>query len=127
MTRRHRGFTLTEVLVVIAIIAVLIGLLLPAVQRVREAGNRTVCVNNLRQLGLACLHFETFNGRLPPGYLGPRLDRNQDVYGPFEHQYQHVGLLAILLPYAEQENVFRSLRQIDWHPGSFGPAWYDID
>ncbi len=87
------GFTLIELLVVIAIIAVLIGLLLPAVQRVREAGNRTGCANNLKQLGLALHNYHAIWRRLPPG-------RGAALPGIFSAQ-------AHLLPYLEQDPLAR--------------------
>src|SRR6202050_1045530 len=96
MKRKHRrqhAFTLIELLVVIAIIGVLIGLLLPAVQKVREAANRIRCMNNLKQIGLAVHNFNDAQGGLPPAELAPGF----------------LTFWAHLFPYVEQDNLARQL------------------
>ena len=103
MNRNHDkrfGFTLIELLVVIAIIAVLIGLLVPAVQKVREAANRMQCSNNLKQIGLASLSYESSNGVLPPGTLGGT--QATGFWGG-----QSTGTMYFLLPFIEQEAVYK--------------------
>ncbi len=96
--RTRKAFTLIELLVVIAIIAVLIGLLLPAVQKVREAASRSTCSNNLRQLGLGVTNYESQKKRLPP-FMGPPLA------GPTPSR--DYGTWAIvLMPFIELDNAY---------------------
>ena len=95
--RRH-GFTLIELLVVIAIIAILIGLLLPAVQKVREAAARAKCQNNLKQLGVACMNYESAYGIFPAGLTQDNLP-NPVAGGT---AFQGDSVFSFLLPYIEQ-------------------------
>jgi prepilin-type N-terminal cleavage/methylation domain-containing protein/prepilin-type processing-associated H-X9-DG protein len=102
---RPRGFTLIELLVVIAIIAVLIALLLPAVQSAREAARRAQCTNNLKQMALAALNFESTYGQLPPGW-GP--------VPTFGGSAGRANPKVLILPYLENGNTYNAFN-LSWN------------
>ncbi len=130
---RRPAFTLIELLVVIAIIAILIGLLLPAVQKVREAAARAKCQNNLKQIGLACHSYASANNYLPPGIVGDGANYSSPSSGAY------LGCLAYILPYVEQDAVYRLMTSpqtgdpvnpinLSFRPtptSPWGPGWWN--
>jgi prepilin-type N-terminal cleavage/methylation domain-containing protein/prepilin-type processing-associated H-X9-DG protein len=122
--RRHRGFTLIELLVVISIIAILIGLLLPAVQKVREAAARMKCANNAKQLGLGVhLYHDAFT-KLPPGAQGsvapiPATANNgSNVAG--------TSWLVFILPMVEQQNLYNQYNFGTSYSGNFAVGSFQV-
>jgi prepilin-type N-terminal cleavage/methylation domain-containing protein/prepilin-type processing-associated H-X9-DG protein len=107
------AFTLVELLVVIAIIAVLVGLLLPAVQGARMAARRIQCANNLMQLGLAIQNYESSHEVLPPGVV--------NATGPIKNQPKgyHMSWLVQILPFVDQQNLFDEL---NFTMGAYDPT-----
>jgi prepilin-type N-terminal cleavage/methylation domain-containing protein/prepilin-type processing-associated H-X9-DG protein len=120
-TSRHTGFTLVELLVVLAIIGVLIGLLLPAIQKIRDAAGRIKCANNLRQIGLALHNYNDAMGQFPPGLQGFQAPWER-VLSPYHGTHAFWSWLAELLPFVEQDNLYK---QADaWsHQSDLDPAW----
>lgn len=98
-TKRRRAITLLELLVVIAIIAILMGLLLPAVQRVRDAAARTACLNNLKQIGIGLHNYHNAHHVFPPGM----------TYDDGAHPQPFLGWQARILPFLEQNEVWNQI------------------
>ena len=106
---RQKGFTLIELLVVITITGMLIGLLLPAVQKVRSAAARLQCTNNLKQIGLAMTNYESTYRMFPAGYLDNMTLSPIDSSGPNPDPITGWGWGALILPYLEQESLYKSI------------------
>jgi prepilin-type N-terminal cleavage/methylation domain-containing protein/prepilin-type processing-associated H-X9-DG protein len=105
-SRSFCGFTLVELLVVITIIGILIALLLPAVQAAREAARQSQCSNNMKQIGLGLLNFESQNGTFPPGVMSKnRWAMNYDDDGGYQWTY----LLHFILPYLELDAYYAAI------------------
>ena len=112
----YNGFTLVDLLVVIAIIGVLVALLLPAVQAARESARRVQCSNNLHQIGIGAQNYASVHNALPLGY-GRTLEHIENNVNFVKH-----GLFADLLPYMEQANVFD---QIDFDYYTASTPYFD--
>ena len=114
----RRGFTLIELLVVISIIAILMALLLPAVQQARESARKTQCANNLKQIGLAFHNYHDAHRQFPPAYIANTLhpNRDPDTYdGPSGFAWG-----ALSLPFLDQQPLFN---QLNWNV----PCWDPIN
>jgi prepilin-type processing-associated H-X9-DG protein len=108
-TSKRIGFTLFELLVIIAILAILLALLLPAVQKVREAANRTQCVNNLKQLALALHNLQATYRSLPPLAAAKNGDDLAKLQGPYQTVNKGYTLFVWMLPFIEQDQIYKAV------------------
>ncbi|HEY1066419.1 MAG TPA: DUF1559 domain-containing protein, partial [Pirellulales bacterium] len=106
----RRGFTLIELLVVITIIAILIALLLPAVQAIRAAARQAQCQNNLKQIGIALANYETIRKCYPPGRMGCDGITSGPCAGNTNQQRTGTSAFPMLLPQLEMQPLFDQLK-----------------
>ena len=120
------GFTVIELLVVTAVVGLLMSLLLPSVQQMRESARCTACMNNIREVAFACHQFELTYRVLPPGHSGPSnasFDQMPEAQRTAQHRW--TGHLGFLLPYLEQDAYYHSLDPDLWvRHAAGGPAWF---
>lgn len=127
MRQRRHGLTLIELLVVIGIIGVLIALLLPAIQKVREAANRLRCVSNLKQIGIGLNSYHDTHGRFPPAVLMPYADADTEFQNTAKNPFGP-NWAVFLLPHIEEQNLFNQANPSSY-PGTkniSNPAGYDL-
>ncbi len=128
--RAKRGFTLIELLVVIAIIGILVALLLPAIQSAREAARRTQCLNNLKQMGLAILNYESTKKCYPRGRwnLNPTDTSKHTVADRPAAKSNDACWTVVVLPYAEEQNIASqyNLKKEWFHPDNRPPVAYPL-
>ncbi len=125
-TMRRSGLTLIELILLIAVFVYLLALLSPAVLRLRGLSSGHTCKDNLSRIGMAAHNYHNDYGWLPPASIGPYHGGNGELDGPFNWNGAHVGCLALLLPYLEQEDLYKQCFYYNWKNSDLpSPATYE--